>query len=86
MIKLKVKEKLVEMYEMPVSLEEIQNDVPLFGKDSPYGLDSMDVLLFINALKKEYDLDLGVVDMDVFKTIDSIVKYIVEQKEVKSAE
>ncbi|MGG2017610.1 acyl carrier protein [Bacillus sp. S10(2024)] len=80
MIKLQIKEKLVEMYKMSIDPMEIGNDTPLFGKGSPYGLDSMDVLLFINALKKDYELNIGAVDMAVFKTINSIVKYIGEQK------
>ncbi|ADY24326.1 phosphopantetheine-binding protein [Bacillus paranthracis] len=80
MIKLQIKEKLVEMYKMSINPAEINNEIPLFGKDSPYGLDSMDVLIFINVLKKDYELNIGAVDMNVFRTINSIVKYIEEQK------
>ncbi|EMA6342442.1 acyl carrier protein [Bacillus cytotoxicus] len=80
MIKLQIKEKLVEMYKISINPAEIDNEMPLFGKDSPYGLDSMDVLTFINVLKKDYELNIGAVDMSVFRTINSIVKYIEEQK------
>ncbi|CAM5796643.1 MULTISPECIES: acyl carrier protein [Brevibacillus] len=80
MIKQTVREKFLETYKLNVSLEEVKDDQPLFGPDSPYGLDSMDVLMFINLIKKEYDLDIGAVNTDTFKTINSIVAFIEKQK------
>lgn len=37
---------------MDIKPEELLDDSYLFGPDSVYGLDSMDVLVFINELKK----------------------------------
>ncbi|MDA5111059.1 MULTISPECIES: acyl carrier protein [Brevibacillus] len=80
MIKQKVREKFLEAYKLNVSWEDVNDDQVLFGPDSPYGLDSMDVLMFINLIKKEFDLDIGAVNTDTFKTINSIVAFIEKQK------
>ncbi|USG66598.1 acyl carrier protein [Brevibacillus ruminantium] len=80
MIKEKVREKFLEAYKLNVSQEEVKDDQALFGPDSPFGLDSMDVLLFINTIKKEFDLDIGAVNTDTFKTIDSIAAFVEQQK------
>lgn len=79
-----IKQKFVENYNLEVSIEEIHDNVDLFGEESPYGLDSMDVLLFINILKKEFNLKIGAINTDSFKTINNIVALIEKQEEKNS--
>lgn len=76
-----IKQKFIETYEINLSEEEISDDAFLFGDQSEYGLDSMDVLLFLNLLKKEFNLDVGAISVDDFKTVNNIVAFIEEQAE-----
>lgn len=79
-MKTKIKEKYLKLYEISIPVEELENDVELFGPESPFGLDSMDVLKFINELKTEFELEYNDINTDSFKTIDNIVKFIESQK------
>jgi len=80
----RIKEIYLELFDISIPLDELDNNVDLFGPDSPYGLDSMDVLSFINELKKEFDLEYNHINTDSFKTINNIVAFIEDQKETKA--
>ena len=75
-MKKQIKEKFIEVYEMSIPISEVMDDVDLFGPESPYGLDSMDVLLFINEIKKEFKLEYNHINTDCFKTVNNIVEFI----------
>jgi len=75
-----IKTKFIEVYKMTISNKEIEDDVDLFGPESPYGLDSMDVLIFINEIKKEFNLKYNHINTDSFKTVNNIVEFINSQK------
>ncbi|MDF1999841.1 MULTISPECIES: acyl carrier protein [Peribacillus] len=79
-MKKQIKLKFIEVYNMSDSLDDIKDDEDLFGQHSPYGLDSMDVLLFINELKKDFDLEYKSIDTESFKTINNIVAFVEKQK------
>ncbi|KON84873.1 acyl-carrier protein [Rossellomorea marisflavi] len=80
-----IKEEFVQSYNLSVTPEEIQDDVHLFGEKSPYGLDSMDVLLFINLMKKKFDLQLEAINTTSFQTVNNIVEFIEKQKQEESS-
>ncbi len=78
--KLDIKKKLVEAHNLSVAPEEIGDDVDLFGESSSFGLDSMDVLLFINQLKLDFELSIDTINTESFKTVNNIVAFLDEQK------
>lgn len=82
-MKTQIKQKFIEVYKLPLTIEEVDDNTHLFGPDSPYELDSMDVLLFINVLKEAFSLNYNQIDTDAFKTINNIVKFIESQKNQK---
>ena len=83
-MKEKIKEKFIEVYKMDIKPEELLDDSYLFGPDSVYGIDSMDVLVFINELKKEFGLEYSTLDTDSFMTINNIISFIEKQKKSES--
>jgi len=83
-MKEEIKLKFINVYKLSLSVEDIKDDEDLFGPNSPYGLDSMDVLAFVNELKKAYGLVYSALDTESFKTINKISTFIENQKaEVK---
>ncbi|QKG84482.1 acyl carrier protein [Kroppenstedtia pulmonis] len=84
-VKDKVKKLFVECYNFSFSPEEIGDDVILFGPESPYALDSMDILKFIATLKEEFEIDLGTIRTDTFSTINQITQTISEHYEESKA-
>lgn len=79
-----IKKKFAETYNLSIKPEEIGDDADLFGEDSEFGLDSMDVLMFINFLKQEFKLNLGAVNPESFKTVNNIVQFVKKQQEISS--
>lgn len=80
-MKEQIKLKFINVYKLSLAVEDIKDDEALFGPNSPYGLDSMDVLLFVNELKKTYGLVYSTLDTESFKTINKIITFIEKQKE-----
>ena len=64
-----------------ISVDEIEDDMPLFGDDG-LGLDSVDAIELTLIIEKEFGVKI--VNMDetknVFETSNTLVKYINEQK------
>lgn len=83
-MKTRIKEIYLELFEITIPVEELDNNVDLFGPESPFGMDSMDVLAFINKLKEEFNLEYNQINTDSFKTINNIVGFIERQKNMKS--
>ncbi len=77
----KLKELLVTRLKLKVGVDKIKDDSPLFGPDS-LGLDSIDVLELIIAIKKEFGVEI--MDREtserVFTSVGSIAQYIEENK------
>lgn len=76
MVKKKVKQLFIECYELSMTEAELEDDVALFGPDSPFGLDSMDILKFITILKDEFEINLGSIRTDTFSTVNQITETI----------
>ncbi|MBO2535957.1 acyl carrier protein [Rummeliibacillus suwonensis] len=79
-MKEKIKQLFIQVFNLDLTVEEIKDNEDLFGVFSSYDLDSMDVLTFINELKKEYELNYGSLNPDSFKTINNIVDFVEKQK------
>lgn len=83
-VKTRIKEMYLELYKISIPVEELEDDAELFGPESPFGLDSMDVLMFINELKNEFGLEYNQINTDSFKTVDNIAQFIESQKNIQS--
>ncbi len=57
--KLKLKKLILQTCRVDASPESLPDDVPLLGKDSAIGLDSLDTLELCVALKLEYGLQIN---------------------------
>lgn len=80
-LKDKVKEIIIESLELDdVNLEEIDDDAPLFSaydeKGRGLGLDSVDSLELIVAIKKAFNVRITDENMGVLKSINSLVGFI----------
>lgn len=74
-----IKEKVIELFAEVYGVnlkEDIDNDTILFGPDSPYNLDSMDVLRIISILKDEYQLEINAMQITNFNTLNKMVDFI----------
>jgi acyl carrier protein len=73
-----LKKLIVEECDLDISIDEIGDDITLFGSDSPIGLDSVDALQISIAVQNKY----GVVITDskvlrrVMKSINTFADYI----------
>ncbi|MBN6886071.1 acyl carrier protein [Cytobacillus horneckiae] len=74
-----IKEKVIELFAEVYGVnlkEDIDGDTILFGPDSPYNLDSMDVLRIISILKDEYKLEINAMQITNFNTLNKMVDFI----------
>lgn len=74
---LKVKEMIIKKLDLPISVEDIQTEQPLFGEG--LGLDSIDSLEIIVGLEKEFGVKLSEDEMQVLYSVETIVNAIVER-------
>lgn len=77
----KLKEILVTRLKLKIGVDKIKDDTPLFGSNS-LGLDSIDILELIIAIKKEFGVEI--MDQEtserVFTSVGSIAQYIEENR------
>ncbi len=77
----KLKEQIIEELALEeLSPEDIDNDEPLFGEG--LGLDSIDALSLVLVLDREYGIQVEDPEQgkDILFSINSIAKYITENK------
>ena len=77
----KLKELLVTKLKLKIGVDQIKEDTLLFGANS-LGLDSIDVLELIIAIKKEFGVEIAdrQTAEKVFTSVGAIAKYIDENK------
>lgn len=77
----KLKELLVTRLKLNMEVDEIKENTQLFGAGG-LGLDSIDVLELIVAIKKEFGVEImdREIAEKVFTSVGAIVKYIEENK------
>lgn len=77
----KLKKEIIEILNLEgMTPEEIDNDLPLFGDG--LGLDSIDALELIVLMEKNYGIKITDPNKgrEIFKSINSMAKYISENK------
>lgn len=74
-----LKEKIIEALNLEdVKPEDIDNDAPLFGDESGFGLDSIDALELIVVLDKSYGIKIKNPNSskDIFKSINVLSDFV----------
>lgn len=65
-----------------ISVDDIDFDAPLFASDdeadtaNSLELDSVDALEIVSGVKSEFGVTISVKDMSVFRSINTLAKYI----------
>lgn len=77
-----IKEAIVRALRLPMSPDEIQDDVPLFGPDG-LGLDSIDVLELVLELERSFGVKITdeATGAKVLRSVDVIAAYIEAQRQ-----
>jgi len=77
----KLKELLVTKLKLKIGVDQIKEDTLLFGSNS-LGLDSIDVLELIIAIKKEFGVEImdRETSEQVFTSVGAIARYIDKNK------
>lgn len=88
-LKNRLKELIIESLELEdINLEDIQDDVPLFSANDEnepgLGLDSVDSLELIVAVKKEFDITITGDNIGALQSVDSLAKFIEEMSAVEN--
>ena len=77
-----LKEKIIDGLGLEdIGIDEIENDMPLFGDDG-LGLDSVDAIELTLIVEKEFGVkikDMGESE-NIFSSVNSLVTYINEQQ------
>ncbi|MBU0701901.1 acyl carrier protein [bacterium] len=80
----RVKKILIERLSLPLEPNEITEDSALFGLG--LGLDSVDALEIVVGVEQEFDISITDEDMQVFRSVNTIVDFITEKMEEKKKE
>jgi acyl carrier protein len=70
----KIKEMIVERLDLPVEVNWITDDQPLFGRGLE--LDSVDALELVASIEYEFDVAVEDDDVGVFGSVNTIADYI----------
>ncbi len=67
-----------------ITAEEVDDDTPLFGKDNPLGLDSIDAIEIVLALKEKYDVRFADQNLarEILVSVNTIADFL--EKELKN--
>jgi acyl carrier protein len=94
MLETKIKEVIIQRLNLPVNVEEISNEAPIFNNpnqeqsqdDDKKGLqlDSIDALEVVVALNKEFNVKITDKDMNIFESVNTIAEYIRKNSDVAS--
>ena len=65
-----------------VSVEDVPNDVPLIGPDSPFYLDSLDAVEIVVAVQKRYGVRIGGEDSsrEVLGSLKALADYVSKER------
>lgn len=73
----RVKNLIIERLRLPLEPDEISEDASLFGLG--LGLDSVDALEIVVGVEQEFGIAITDEDMQVFRSINTIVDFILEK-------
>ena len=84
-LKAEIKQAIVRCLRLPITVEDIGDDMPLFGEG--LGLDSIDVLELVLELDRSFGVSIAdeKTGIEVLKSVDDIAAYIVKQRADASA-
>jgi acyl carrier protein len=84
-LKADIKQAIVRSLRLPITVEDIADDMPLFGEG--LGLDSIDVLELVLELERSFGVSIGdeQTGVEVLRTVDTIAAFIVKQRADASA-
>lgn len=80
----RVKKVLIERLRLDLQPDEIVDDSPLFGLG--LGLDSVDALEIVVGIEQEFGISVTDEDMQAFRSINTIVDFIMERLKAKEKE
>jgi len=79
-IRFKIKRGIVQALGLEVDPDKIKDDAPLFGgSDDSLGVDSLAALEILIVISRDFDLMVTEVDPQVFSTVNTLAKYVLEQ-------
>ena len=84
-LKTDIKQAIVRSLRLPITVEDIGDDMPLFGEG--LGLDSIDVLELVLELERSFGVSIGdeQTGIEVLRSVDTIAAFIVKQRADTSA-
>ena len=79
-----IKRALVESLRLPISADEIENGMSLFGEG--LGLDSIDVLEFVLEMERRFGVSItdDETGQRVLRSVDTIADFIVSERARKT--
>ncbi len=79
-LKEEIKRALVESLRLPMSVDEIENGMPLFGEG--LGLDSIDVLELVLEMERRFGVSItdDETGQRVLRSVDTIADFIVSER------
>jgi acyl carrier protein len=75
----RVKKIIIEKLNLNLKVQEIDDDSPLFGMG--LGLDSIDSLDLVIGIEGEFGFKVLEEDLNVFRSVNSLVDYIISCKQ-----
>ncbi len=79
-LKAEIKEVIVRSLRLPISVDEIGDDTPLFGEG--LGLDSIDVLELVLEIERSFGIAIRDEEtgMTVLRSVDTIADFITTER------
>jgi acyl carrier protein len=84
-LKTEIKQAIVRSLRLPITIDEIGDETPLFGEG--LGLDSIDVLELVLELERSFGVTIGdeQTGIEVLRSVDTIAAFILKQRADTSA-
>ncbi len=84
-LKVELKQAIVRALRLPIPVEEIEDEAPLFGEG--LGLDSIDVLELVLELERSFGVQIRDEDTgaQVLRSIDTIADFVLRQRAANSS-
>lgn len=83
-LKADIKKMIIDTLNMEdISVEDIQDDLPLFGGDNTLGLDSIDAIELVMAVQRDFKVRIDDQNLarEVLKDVNSIAEFIENKSE-----
>lgn len=74
-----IKKLIIEKLKIThMTADEVADDAPLFGKDNPLGLDSIDAIEIVLAIQEKYQVRIGDQNLArvILESVNSIADFV----------